>query len=53
MLPGTKFDGRVYTSEMLHPKAIKSYHIDFSEHMSQLFDYRIIDIVINEIYVAV
>lgn len=38
--PWTPFDGRVCLSEMVHPLSDKVLHLDYSEHIVQLYDPR-------------
>ena len=43
--PWYKFDGRVYTEEMIHPQATKTYHLEYSDHLIQLYDPRMLNLI--------
>lgn len=44
-LPSMAFDGRVYVDEMVHPQAHRTYHLEYSGHVSQLLDVRMMRLV--------
>lgn len=47
--PWYKFDGRVYTDEMTHPNAIATLHLEYSDHIIQLYDYRMMNLILDAI----
>jgi len=47
--PWCKFDGKVYTKEMVHPQASKVMHLEYSDHLLQLADPRMMNLVYDAV----
>jgi pimeloyl-ACP methyl ester carboxylesterase len=49
ILPNVKFDGQVYTNEMVHSQAYKILHLDYVEHGTQLISIRLFRLVYDAV----
>ena len=51
LFPLIKFDGRVHTNEMIHPQAYKTMHLEYSGHLTQLFDVRLFRLIYDGVLI--